>query len=163
MKLLIYCLFVSLLASCVSFQSNINGTPPDFTRILVVSKLTRTSPNYMAQYVRAFPKNYAVCTVDAGPLAFGNIDSLIRAKSKECNSEVILTLNVGQSGLISQGKYAASVNDVVLEMQTLPDHTPFWKGLTSIQSFRQDALDPRVVVRKLKEDNIISGMNSAQQ
>ncbi|MEZ0540686.1 hypothetical protein [Fibrella arboris] len=156
MKTLVYCLSISLLASCVSFQSNTNGTPPDFTRILVVSKLTRTSPHYLDQYVRAFPANYSVCTVDAGPLAFGNVDSLIRAKSRACTSEVMLTLHLGQSSLISQGKYAASVNDVVLELETLPDHTPFWKGLTSIQSFRQDALDPRVVVRKLKEDNIIS-------
>ncbi len=150
-------LLVAFCAGCLSIRTNLDGTPPPFRRILVVSKLTRTSPNYLDAYTRLFPACYSVCTVDAGPLAFGNPDSLVRQKGHDCNSEVVLTLNAGQNYQGRNGKYAYNVNDILLELATFSDRKPFWKGITSISALSADALYPGQVVRRLKQDHIISG------
>ena len=157
MKKTLFLFLMAFCAGCLRLQTNIDGPVPAFKRILIVSKLTRTSPNYLDAYTRLFPVGYSVCTVDAGPLAFGNPDSLIRQKGRDCNSEVVLTLNAGQNYQGRNGKYAYNVNDVLLELATFPDHKPFWKGLTSISALSVDALYPGQVVRRLRQDHIITG------
>ncbi|MBO0938201.1 hypothetical protein J2I47_16735 [Fibrella sp. HMF5335] len=148
---------LGLCAGCVHIQTSTDGTPPAFKRILIVSKLVRTSPNYLDTYTRLFPVGYSVCTVDAGPLTFGNPDSLVQQKGRDCNSEVVLTLSAGQNYQGRTGKYAYNVNDVLLELATFPDRKPFWKGLTSISALSVDALHPGEVLRQLRRDHIISG------
>lgn len=163
MKSAAYILMMALFTGCTTFQTNTDEPPPAFTRILIVSKLDRTTANYVDQYVRAFPAGYSVCTVDAGPLAFGNPDSLIRAKARQCNSQVVLTLNVGQNYQRTSGKYSYNSNNVLLEMATLPDRKAFWKGLTLVSALRKDALLPGAVIRQLRRDGIISGNMPVQQ
>lgn len=157
MKKYAYLLVISLLTGCVTFQTNTDSKPMPFTKILVVSKLARTSPNYLYEYIRGFPVEYEVCVVDVGPLSFGKPDSLIKAQATQCKSEVMLTLDVEQNLQGRSGKYYYNINDVLLVMSTLPDQKPFWKGLTSISALTTDALKPRAVVKQLLRDHIITG------
>lgn len=156
-KTTFFLFIMAFCAGCLRIQTNIDGPSPPFERILIVSKLTRTSPNYLDAYTRLFPAGYSVCTVDAGPLAFGNPDSLIRQKGRDCKSEVVLTLNAGQNYQGRNGKYACNLTDVLLELATFSDRKPFWKGLTSISALSVDAFYPGQVIRRLKQDHIISG------
>ncbi|RYF53027.1 MAG: hypothetical protein EOO39_41345, partial [Cytophagaceae bacterium] len=110
-------LLLALLTGCVAnrIQTSTDDPIPVFTRVLIVSKITHTSPNYLDQYLNLFPKNYEVCTVDIGPLAFGSADSLVREKIRQCNSQVVLTLNTGQNYQGGSGKTAYNANDMLLE------------------------------------------------
>ena len=63
MKRQAYLLLLTLLTGCITFQTNTDSKPVPFTRVLVVSKLARTSPNYLYEYMRAFPIEYEVCVL----------------------------------------------------------------------------------------------------
>ncbi len=163
MKTGLYVLTMSLLMGCVTFRSNTNGIIPSFSRILVASKLVRISPTYLDRYTRSFPPGYTVCTVDIGPISFGSPDSLIRQAASQCNSEVILTLDVAQNLQGGSGKSHYNINDLLLEMATLPDRKPFWKAIVPVSAVMRDALYPPDVVGQLKEDGIISQTGPVKQ
>lgn len=147
-----------LLNGCVAvhIDSNTNyDALPRFSRILVVSKLDRDDRDYLYAFERAFPLEYDVCAMSANKLAFGNPDSLIQQKAGECRSEVMLTLEFNRNYVVGSGKYSESIDELFLEMRTLPDRKPFWKGVA-----RTDGpilIAPRRIVNKLHDDRLIDG------
>ena len=146
----------ALLTGCVTtnFQSNSDfKSLRPFTRILVVSKLPQVPNAYLDAYLTSFPAQYDVCVLNANLLAFGNADSLITQKARECNSEVILTLDLNRSyttGRMSGGENGngqiSSASDVYLEMASFPDRKPFWKSLASTNG--PIGIKPRRVVQQ---------------
>jgi hypothetical protein len=156
---------VALLPGCVTtnFQSNSDfKSLRPFSRILVVSKLPQVTPDYLDAYLTSFPNQYDVCVLDASLLSFGNPDSLIAQKARECKSEVILTLDLNRSytvGRLSGGEYSngqiSSASDIYLEMASFPDRQPFWKSLASTNG--SIAIKPRRIVQQLQTDALIEG------
>lgn len=75
-------------------------------------------------------------------------------------------IDSGFMGISSQSisrKTTYNVNDMLLEMATLPDRKPFWKGLTIVAALYDDSLNPRSVVKQLLRDGIISGKIPVQR
>lgn len=157
MKTLLCVALLGSLTGCLPFHTTQNGAPPPFSRVLVVSRLTRITPTYLPAWSRAFPGQYSVCAVDAGPMSFGNPDSTIQQQAQQCRSEVVLTISVLQNNQGRSGRYSYDLNDVLLEMATLPDRRAFWKGVLSTQATSRNAVDPFRVVSQLKRDGVITG------
>lgn len=74
-----------------------------------------------------------------------------------------MTLNTGQNYQGGSGKTAYNANDMLLEMATLPDRKPFWKGLTVVPALIDNSLNPRTVVKQLLRDGVISGSIPTRQ
>ncbi len=156
MKAAFALLLLSLLTGCVSFKSNIDrAAAPAFTRLLVVSKLPDMGPNYLNMFLNTFPTNYEVCIADAGPLSFGNPDSLIRKQATACRSEVILTLNPYRNFTTGSGEYIASANEVLLELTDANTQKSFWKAIAQSGGNRVPTADQ--IVKRLRNDGIIAG------
>lgn len=148
-----------LLTGCVTtnFKTNTDyAALHRFNRILVVSKLPKAPADWLNAFLVAFPDQYDVCVVDASELAFGNPDSLISQKARECKSDVILTLDFKRNYTVGSGKYISTYNEVFLEMTALPDHKPFWKALVT-QNMSSTNIPPDRIVRQLVTDTIIEG------
>lgn len=148
-----------ILLTCLScgpvFRSNIDqATRPDFHRVLIVSKLSTQRPDYMLDYVNRFPEGYEVCTLEAGLLSFGNPDSLIQEKRRQCNSEVMLTINEHASGMTGAGKYTVPYRETILEMTDLITNKPFWKAIATTNGGWPGAGS---TIRQLRTDGIITG------
>lgn len=147
-----------LLNGCVTvnIDSNINyDVMPRFGRVLVISRVDRDDRQYLYEFERAFPLEYEVCAISVNKLAFGSPDSLIQERARQCRSEVMLTLELNRTYTSGGGKYIDTNQEVFLEMSTLPDRKPFWKGVA-----RTDGsvfIPPRRIVRKLYEDRLIDG------
>jgi hypothetical protein len=156
MKASLTLLILSLLTSCVSFQSNIDrAATPEFTRLLVVSKLPNMRPDYLNMFLNTFPTKYEVCITDAGPLAFGNPDTLIRKQVISCRSEAILTINPYRNYTTGSGEYIASANEVLLELTDATTQKSFWKAIAQAGGSRVPTADQ--IVRRLRQDGIITG------
>jgi hypothetical protein len=159
MKPLLSLLLVALLiSSCRPLLTSKNGTPPPFKRVLVVSKLTRISKDYLPQFAITFPTSYTICTVDAGTLSFGDPDSLVRQMAEKCDVDAVLTLSQGKDNGIRRGIFFyRNVHDIVLEMATYPGGKPFWKGLSHARVYEINPISPQKVVRRLYDEDIIQG------
>lgn len=150
-------LFVTTACVSTRFTSNTDfQSLRQFSKILVVSKLPKTSPEYLGTYTRAFPSKYAVCVIDAGDLSFGNPDSTIARKARECGSEVILTLTPSRQFTSGDGKNIQSMNEVFLEMATFPGNQSFWKAIAT-RSTSSYTIPARRVVKQLANDFLIEG------
>ncbi len=155
MKNCCYFLALALLSGCITilptFKTNTDyESLHRFKRILVVSKLPKVPQAYLDAWIISFPDQYDVCVVDASELTFGNPDSLITQKARECQSEAILTLDYDRSYTVGSGKYISSVSEFFLQMAFMPDRKPFWKALTGDTA-------PRHIVQQLVTDAIIEG------
>jgi len=156
MKAVISSLLVCLLTGCVRFNSNIDRAAiPAFTRLLVVSKLPNMKPDYLNMFLNIFPRQYEVCVVEAGPLAFGNPDSLIRKQLTACRSEVMLTINPYRNYTTGSGEYIRSTDEVLLEMTDMTTQKSFWKAIAQAPGGISPSAEQ--IVRRLRADRIISG------
>jgi hypothetical protein len=153
-KLLLFCCLAGSLMACMTFNTNVNRAAiPQFSRVLIVSRLPVNPTDLLTEFVATFPKQYTVCTVNADKLAFGNPDSLIRQKVRECGSEVLLTINLERDHTTGGGNYIQSVREVYLEMTNLANGKSFWKAVGTSEG----NLYPRQVVVQLRDDGIITG------
>jgi hypothetical protein len=159
MKAFVLLTLLFALTGCVTtqFKSNTDFQALQrFNRILVVSKLPNVSSEYLASYTQAFPEQYSVCVVDASPLVFGNPDSLIVQKARECGSEVTLMIDFKRNFTAGDGKYITSMSEVFFELASFPARQPFWKAIATcdISSY---AIPARHIVRQLADDSLIEG------
>ena len=147
---------LSMLTGCASFNSNVDRSAiPEFTRLLVVSKLPIRQANYLSMFLTKFPSSYEVCVVDASPLAFGNPDSLINRQLAICKSQVILTINPYRNYTTGLGHSIQSMNEVLLEMTDPSTRKSFWKAIARAQGNRVP--NAGEIVRRLQTDRVISG------
>ncbi|ARK10146.1 hypothetical protein A6C57_07250 [Fibrella sp. ES10-3-2-2] len=155
MKAAFAILTLGLLTGCVSFNSNVDRKSiPEFTRLLVVSKLPNTKPDYLYMFLNMFPRQYEVCIVEAGPLAFGNPDSLINKQLTACRSQVMLTINPYRNYTTGSGEYIRSTDEVLLEMTDMSTKKSFWKAIA--QAPGGVVPNAEQIVRRLRTDRIIS-------
>lgn len=149
-------LLLSLLMGCVSFNSNIDrASIPEFTRLLVVSKLPTMRPDYLTNFLNALPSTYEVCIVEAGPLAFGNPDSLVNNKLVQCKSQAILTINPYRNYTTGSGEYTSSTSEVLLDMTDAVTKKSFWKAIAQAPGGHVPSADQ--VAKRLRTDGIITG------
>jgi hypothetical protein len=158
MKIIATFLLLTCLCGCAPFLTSKNGTPPPIGRVLIVSKLSRTTPAYLSEFTITFPARYTVCAVNVGTLSYGDPDSLIRQMAATCNADAVLTISQGPDNGIRAGVlFYRNVNDILLEMATYPGGKPFWKGLTSAPVMRRNPILPDRLVRRLIEDKVLQG------
>jgi hypothetical protein len=156
MKSAAICLLVSMLAGCVSIQSNTKSDAvPTFGRILVVTKMRRAPDTYVLHFARAFPANYQVCTLALSPLSFDNPDEVIRQRVQDCKSDVILTLELSKTG--HSGRYNSANYEFNAEMRSAATNQPFWKALIYSNPTLGEELPPRSLVKRLLNDHVIEG------
>ncbi len=153
------CLLLStFLTGCttiLNIQSNVRVVDkPPFERILIVSRLPNVEPDYATTFVGAFPSQYTVCSVDISPIAFETPDELIDRQLKECNSQVMLTLDLNRNFSGGSGKYIRGYNNIYLEMTNLATGKPFWKAIVLSDVTE---LWPHEIVRQLVKDGVLSG------
>ncbi|WP_461088912.1 hypothetical protein [Spirosoma gilvum] len=156
--LLISSLLISL-TGCVTatIQSNVKAdAKPEFKRILIVSRLPKTNPTYLASLQTAFPAGYQVCTVSNSPISFESAEEAIEKQRQTCQSEVVLTIDFNRSYTSGSGRYISSNNELLLEMKSLTTGIPFWKALVTT-SLSNNEIVPRELVTKLINDGIIQG------
>lgn len=169
MKPLFVVSVLALLTGCVTIRSNkLADAVPEFGRILVVSKLDNVPADYPARYVGAFPPRYEVCALTTNRLTFGNPDSLIRQKARQCNSDVILSLELNRTNVTTYGRYTSiSPSDYYAEMRTAVDNKPFWKAVISSPYKKEGPnaifISPRVIVSRLQQDGILDQPASASR
>ncbi|QIP12435.1 hypothetical protein G8759_07245 [Spirosoma aureum] len=156
MKTLATFLLISLLAGCVTIQSNIKSDAiPTFKRILVVTKLRKAPESYVQGFVKSFPVTYEVCTVALSPLSFDNPDEAVRKQAEACQSDVILTLELSKTGHSS--RYNSVPYEYNAEMSSVATGQPFWKAIISSNPTYGERVPPRSVVKRLLKDHIIEG------
>lgn len=159
MKTLRHVLLTSILATltgCVSVNIQSNARPnvqPDFRRILIVSRLSVLSPDYLPRFRDAFPPNYQVCSVANDAISFGNLDESIRQGIRDCDSEVLLTLGFSRNYTSGGGEYIASYNEIYAEMSSIASGKPFWKAV--ITTSGSSEVPPRQIINKLLDDGVI--------
>lgn len=149
-------LLLFLLTGCVSFNSNVDRAAiPEFTRLLIVSKLPNTRVGYLNMFLNTFPSTYEVCVADAGPLVLEKPDSLINRQLNTCRSQVILTINPYRSYTTGSGEDLSSANEVLLEMTNAATQKSFWKAI----ALAPGGVSPNAeqIVRRLRSDGIIRG------
>lgn len=149
-------LFVGL-TGCVryvQFQSNRKAdAQPEFSRILVESRLPITRPAYLPTFQTAFPTGYQVCVVSNSPISFDSPQEAIDKQRQTCQSEVLLTIDFKRNSVAASGQYAYSSNELYLEMKNLATGQPFWKAIvTTDGGIEVPAIR---IVRKLIEDGIL--------
>lgn len=161
MNILRCALFVALittLTGCISVHIQSNVSPdarPDFRRVLIVSKLSVLSPDYLPRFQAAFPSDYQVCSVANNPISFVSLDESIQQGIKDCGSEVLLTLGFSRNFTSGGGEYILSFNEVYAEMSTVASGKPFWKAV--ITTSGSDEVPPRKIINQLIKDRIIVG------
>lgn len=160
MKTLLTGCLLALLTGCTTLRTNVRPDQiPDFSRVLVVSRLDNVRPDYVHEYVKAFPPAYQVCTLTANKLSFGDPEEAIRRQAESCRSEVILTLELSRTDVQGNGRYSRTVNDYYAHMRAVNAAEPFWKGLIVNPYARnprnRDYIDPLPVVNRLKKDGIL--------
>ncbi|CCH03405.1 hypothetical protein FAES_5406 [Fibrella aestuarina BUZ 2] len=158
MKTIATLLLLTICLGCATTRFNTNtdrGTLPEFSRILVVSKVPLQKRDYIFQYLTAFPIEYEVCAIEASVLAFGNPDSLVREKIKQCDSQVMLTIQPYNDFVSGTGKYATGYSEFLVEMTDLATNKPFWKSI----AVTAGGSWPNVgeTVRQLRRDGVITG------
>ncbi|QKZ15276.1 hypothetical protein [Spirosoma sp. KUDC1026] len=147
------------LTSCVTayFQSNVKPeAKPDFKRILVVTYLPLSRPEYMNELKAAFPTGYQVCAVSVTPLSFDDPKETIQKQQQTCQSDVMLTLDFDRSFTTGSGKSIDSHSQFYAEMIDLSTNKPFWKAIITTTTSSQE-VSARELVKKLQEDDIIKG------
>lgn len=164
MKSITTFLLLAICLGCAPTRFNTNtdrGTVPAFSRILVASRVPLQQRDYMAKYLTAFPIEYEVCVLEASVLAFGNPDSLIREKARQCNSQVLLTIQPYNDFVAGSGKYATGYSEYLLDMTDLTTGKPFWKSI----AVTAGGLLPNVTstVKQLRRDGIITGTQQPAQ
>ncbi|GAB3889451.1 hypothetical protein [Spirosoma agri] len=156
MKTIAAFLLISLLAGCVTIQSNTKSDAvPAFKRILVVTKMRKAPDRYAESFLTSFPSGYEVCTVALSPLAFDNPDEAIKKQAENCQSEVILTLELSKTGHYS--RYNSANYEYNAEMKSVATGQAFWKAMISSDPTLGEQLPPRSVVKRLLTDHIIEG------
>lgn len=156
MRTLVTVTLMGLLTSCVRIQSNTKSEAvPAFKRILVVTKMRDTPDSYAQSFSRAFPTGYSVCTLALSPLSFDKPEEEIRKKAESCQSDVILTLTLTQSGVST--RYYAVPYEFNAEMTSVATEQPFWKAIISSAPINGERVSPRSVVKRLLNDGIIEG------
>ena len=160
MKIATQFLMISLVAGLtgcsahVSFQSNKKpAAQPEFSRILIESRLATTNPTYLPSFQTAFPAGYQVCVVSNSPISFDNPEEAIDKQRQTCQSEVLLTIDFRRNSVSASGEYAYSSNELYLEMKNLATGQPFWKAIVTTGGSVQ--VPASKIVAKLIEDGVI--------
>ncbi|MBD2702043.1 hypothetical protein IC229_15440 [Spirosoma sp. BT702] len=154
-KWLVVTIMVSL-TGCVTVKSNVQADAiPTFKRVLIVTKLRKASEKYVQGFARQFPRNYDVCTLALTPLSFGNPDEEIRKQVANCQSDVILTLELVQRGQSSQ--YTNVPYEYDVDMKTAATGQPFWKAIVSSNPTYGEQVPPSSIIKRLLEDHVITG------
>lgn len=156
-QLLLISLFIGLTgcARSVQFQSNIKANAkPEFSRILIESRLAVIKPTYLPSFQTAFPAGYQVCVVSNSPISFDSPEEAIEKQRQTCQSEVLLTIDFRQNSVSASGEYAYSSNELYLEMKNLATGQPFWKAIVTTNGGIQ--VPASSIVAKLIDDGIIS-------
>lgn len=149
-------LLISLLAGCVTIQSNTKSDAiPTFHRILVVTRLRKAPDSYVQSFSRSFPAGYTICTLALSPLSFDNPDEAIRKQVDACQSDVILELALSQTG--HSGRYSHTFYEYNAEMKSVATGQSFWKAIISVDPTYGEEVPPRSVVKRLLNDHIIEG------
>lgn len=154
--LLLIILLISLTgcARSVSFQSNKKAeAQPEFSRILVESRLPTIKPTYLPSFQTAFPAGYQVCVVSNSPISFDSPQDAIDKQRQTCQSEVLLTIDFRRNSVSASGEYSYSSNELYLEMKNLATGQPFWKAIVTTSGGIQ--VPASRIVNKLIEDGII--------
>lgn len=164
MKTIATLLLLTTCLGCAPTRFNTNtdrSVLPEFSRILVVSKVPLQQRDYLSQYITAFPVEYEACAIEASVLAFGNPDSLIREKVKQCNSQVMLTIQPYNDFVAGSGKNATGYSEYLVEMTDVATGKPFWKAI----ALTAGSLLPNVTqtVKQLRRDGIIAGTTRSAQ
>jgi hypothetical protein len=158
----IFLLLGLTLSGCVAIQSNTksDAVPPSFHRVLVVAKMRKAQANYMQQFARQFPAGYEVCTLLISPLSFDNPDEVIRKQVADCQSDVILMVELNRPGHAS--RYSSYPFEYNVEMQSAATRQPFWKAIISSNPSYGEEVPPRPIIKRLLEDHIIEGKLPSQ-
>lgn len=146
------------LMGCTSarFQSNIQANDvPDFHRILVVSRLPKTTATYLPGFQTAFPGGYQVCTLSNSPISFDSPEQAIQQQRRECQSEVMLTIDFSRNYTTGYGQYISANNELLMEMTNLATGKPFWKAVVTTSGSNE--VSPQRIVNQLIKDGIVEG------
>ncbi len=149
---------LTTLTGCVTarFQSNIKANDvPEFHRILVVSRLPKTTETYLPSFQTAFPSGYQVCTLSNGPISFDSPEQAIQQQRQECQSEVMLTIDFSRNYTTGYGNYMSANNEILMEMTNLATGKPFWKAIVTTGGSNE--VHPRLIVSQLIKDGIVEG------
>ena len=161
MKTYLHLLLIALIANltgCVSIRSNaLPDAIPAFKRILVVAKTRDVSDGYLRNLKRAFPADYEVCAVALTPLTFDRADEFIQRQAALCQSDVVLTLELVQSGQFNYQMNTGSPSQFNLDMRSLTTNKSFWKAIISTSSAVGNQIPPHTVVKRLLKDGILEG------
>ena len=144
------------LMGCISarFQSNIKANDvPEFHRILVVSRLPKTTATYLPSFQTAFPSGYQVCTLSNSPISFESPEQAIQQQRQTCQSEVMLTIDFNRNYTTGYGRYISSNNELLLEMTNLTTGKPFWKAIVTTAGSNE--VPARQIVNQLIEDGLV--------
>jgi hypothetical protein len=163
MKTIAYlALFFGLSASLTGcavarFQSNIKTQDvPDFHRILVVSRLPKTTATYLPTFQTSFPAGYQVCILSNSPISFDSPEQAIQQQRQECQSEVMLTIDFSRNYTTGYGHYISANNELLMEMTNLATGKPFWKAIVTTSGSNE--VPPRQIVNQLIKDGIVEGV-----
>ncbi|GAB3692061.1 hypothetical protein GCM10027592_10560 [Spirosoma flavus] len=144
------------LVGCVTIQSNSKSEAiPSFQRVLIVTKLRNAPASYVQNFARQFPTGYETCTLAISPLSFDNPDEAIRKKVADCQSDVILTLELVQRGQSSQ--YSSTPYEYNAEMVSAKTGESFWKAIIASNPSYGEQVPPRSILKRLLVDHIITG------
>ena len=146
----------SSLTGCITarFQSNIQANDvPEFHRILVVSRLPKTTATYLPGFQTAFPNGYQVCTLSNSPISFEKPEQAIQQQRQECQSEVMLTIDFNRNYTTGYGHYISATNEILMEMTNLTTGKPFWKAIVTTNGSNE--VPPRQIVSQLIKDGIV--------
>lgn len=160
MKRITHVLAFGLLSSLIScspsviIQSNRKAeAQPEFSRILIESRLSQVGPTYLSSFQTSFPAGYQVCVVSNSVLSFESPEEAVEKQRLVCQSEVILTIDFKRNSVSASGEYAYSSNELYVEMKNLATGQPFWKAVvTTSGSVEVPAIN---IVNKLIDDGII--------
>ncbi len=175
MKTYIFLLVVAVsLAGCIPFKTSIDQQAmPDFSRVLVVSRLPVNKPKMLYDFIKVFPVQYSVCSMGIDPLTFGNPDSLVRQRIRECNSQVVLTIDIQSDYGVLPNSYSRTspghyppppaglysglrYGTLYFEMYDVATGKSFWKGIGN-QYATNHGVYARKVAKRLRDDKIILG------
>lgn len=145
----------------ISFQSNKKAAAqPEFSRILIESRLPNVNPTYLPTFQTAFPAGYQVCTVSNSPISFDSPQEAIDKQRQTRQSEVLLTIDFKRNSVSAYGQYAYSSNELYLEMRNLAINQPFWKAIVTTGSSIE--VPAGKIINKLIEDSVIQGRLPAE-
>ena len=153
------------LTGCVSIRSNVksDAVPSNFRRVLIVTKLRKAPDSYVQQIARLFPAGYEVCTLALSPLSFDKPEDAIRKQAEDCRSEVILILELVNSGQYGSGsmrygsRYSRFPFEFNAEMQSVATGQPFWKAIISSDPSVGEQVPPGSIIKRLQQDHVIEG------